>query len=33
MKKLLHSTRGKVFTVQNLDCLLECTRLAEFRTR
>jgi hypothetical protein len=32
MKKLLLSTRGKVFTLQNLDRLIECSRLAEFRT-
>lgn len=33
MKKLLLSTRGKVFTLQNLTRLLDCTRLADFRTR
>ena len=33
MKKLLLSTRGRVFTLQNLDRLVENTRLAEFRTR
>jgi hypothetical protein len=33
MKKLLLSTRGKVFTLQNLDRLVECSRLAEFKTR
>jgi hypothetical protein len=33
MKKLLLRTRGKVFTLQNLGRLVECTRLAEFRTR
>ena len=33
MKKLLLSTRGKVFTLQNMPRLVECTRLAEFRTR
>jgi hypothetical protein len=33
MKKLLLSTRGKVFTLQNLSHLVECTRLSEFRTR
>jgi hypothetical protein len=33
MKKLLLSTRGKVFTLENLDRLVECSRLAEFRTR
>jgi hypothetical protein len=33
MKKLLHATRGKVFTLQNLPRLVECTRLNEYRTR
>ena len=33
MKKLLLSTRGRVFTLQNLDRLVDNTRLAEFRTR
>ncbi|MBI3000447.1 MAG: hypothetical protein HYY46_18630 [Deltaproteobacteria bacterium] len=33
MKKLLLSTRGKVFTLENLDRLIDCSRLAEFRTR
>jgi hypothetical protein len=33
MKKLLLATRGKVFTLANLDRLVECSRLAEFRTR
>ena len=33
MKKLLLATRGKVFTLQNLDQLVDCTRLAEFRSR
>ena len=33
MKKLLLSTRGRVFTLQNLDRLVDSTRLAEFRTR
>jgi hypothetical protein len=33
MKKLLLATRGKLFTLQNLAHLVECTRLAEFRTR
>jgi hypothetical protein len=33
MKKLLLATRGKVFTLQNLDRLIECTRLKEFQTR
>ena len=33
MKKLLLATRGKVFTLQNLSYLVNCTRMAEFRTR
>ncbi|MFI4986027.1 MAG: hypothetical protein ACHQF3_01160 [Alphaproteobacteria bacterium] len=33
MKKLLLATRGKVFTLQNLDRLTDCTNLAEFKTR
>ena len=33
MKKLLLSTRGRVFTLQNLDRLVDGTRIAEFRTR
>lgn len=33
MKKLLLATRGKVFTLQNLNRLIECTRLKEFQTR
>jgi hypothetical protein len=33
MKKLLLATRGKVFTVENLNRLVECTRLREFVTR
>jgi len=33
MKKLLIATRGKVFTLQNMDRLIECTCAAEFRTR
>ena len=33
MKKLLIATRGKVFTSQNLDKLIEHTRIAEFRSR
>ena len=32
MKKLLLATRGKVFTLQNLQHLVESTRLQEFRT-
>ena len=33
MKKLLLSTRGKVFTLQNMQQLVAHTRLAEFRSR
>ena len=33
MKKLLLSTRGKVFTLQNMQQLVGHTRLAEFRSR
>lgn len=33
MKKLLLATRGKVFTLQNLARLVDCTRLEGFRTR
>ena len=33
MKKLLLATRGKVFTLQNIPRLVDCTRLADFRTR
>lgn len=33
MKKLLISTRGKVFTLQNMQRLVDCTELAAFRTR
>jgi hypothetical protein len=33
MKKLLLSTRGKVFTLQNMQRLVDCTELAAFRTR
>ena len=33
MKKLLLSTRGKVFTLQNVGQMVEHTRLAEFRSR
>ena len=33
MKKLLLSTRGKVFTLQNMCQLIDHTRLAEFRSR
>ncbi len=33
MKKMLLATRGKVFTLQNLDMLVECTRLKEFKSK
>jgi hypothetical protein len=33
MKKLILATRGKVFTLQTLSHLVDCTKLAEFRTR
>ena len=33
MKKLLLSTRGKVFTLQNIHQLVDHTRLAQFRSR
>jgi len=33
MKKLLLATRGKVFTSQNLDQLIQFTRLREFQTK
>ena len=33
MKKLLLSTRGKVFTLQNMHQLVDYTRLVEFRSR
>ena len=33
MKKLLLSTRDKVFTLQNMSQFVEHTRLAEFRSR
>jgi hypothetical protein len=33
MKKLLLSTCGKVFTLQNLNRLVDCTQLRDFRTR
>ena len=32
MRKLLLATRGKVFTLQTLERMVECTRLSEFRT-
>jgi len=33
MRKLLIATRGKVFSLQNLSELVNCTRLIEFKTR
>jgi hypothetical protein len=33
MKKLIVATRGKVFTLQTLARLVECTRLAEYQTK
>ena len=33
MRKLLLSTRGKVFTLENLNRLVECSRLREFKTK
>jgi hypothetical protein len=30
MKKLLLATRGKVFTLQNMPQLIDCTRLKEY---
>jgi hypothetical protein len=33
MKKLLYATRGKVSTLQNLDRLVACSRLREFRSK
>ena len=33
MKKMILATRGKVFTANTLDRLVECTRLGEFRSR
>ena len=32
-RSALLATRGKVFTLQNVDNLIACTRLGEFRTR
>ena len=32
MRKMLLATRGKVFTLQTLGRMIECTRLAEFKT-
>ncbi len=33
MKKMIHATRGKVFTAKTLDRLIECTRLKEFKVK
>jgi hypothetical protein len=33
MKKMILATRGKVFTLQNLDKLVDYTRLKEFKTK
>ena len=33
MKKILTATRGKVFTLRNLDRLIDCTNLKNYRTR
>jgi hypothetical protein len=33
MKKLLLATRGKVFTLENMNRLIECSRLKGFKTR
>ena len=33
MRKLILATRGKVFTLQNMDRLVDATRLREFRSR
>lgn len=33
MKKLILAARGKVFTLQNMDRLIECTSLKSFKTR
>jgi hypothetical protein len=33
MKKLLIATRGKVFTLQTISHLVECTRLKDYRTK
>src|SRR5262245_13136777 len=33
MRKLLYATKGKIFTLNLLDKLVECTRLKDFRTR
>lgn len=33
MKKLILATKGKVVTLQNMDRLVDATRLREFRSR
>lgn len=33
MKKMILATRGKVFTANTLDRLIDCTRIGEFRSR
>ncbi|MBN1844674.1 MAG: hypothetical protein JW810_03255 [Sedimentisphaerales bacterium] len=33
MKKMIIATRGKVFTANTLDRLIDCTRLGEFQSR
>ena len=33
MRKLLYATKGKVFTLNLLDRLVECTRLKDFKTK
>jgi hypothetical protein len=33
MKKLLLATRGKVFTLENLNRLVDCSPLRQFKTR
>ena len=33
MKKILMATRGKVFTLRNLDRLIDCTNLKDYRTK
>jgi len=33
MKKMILSTRGKVFTLKTLDRLVEYTRLKDFKTK
>jgi hypothetical protein len=33
MKKLIHATRGKVFTVKTLDRLVQFTRIGDFRSK